>query len=54
MRRLIRLGVLLAAFVGGCQVQNWQAVDTCLDRGGQWLPATGVLPGGVCAGIEPG
>lgn len=53
MRRLIRLALLAAAFVGGCHAQHRLAVDTCLDRGGQWLAATGPLLGGVCAGVKP-
>ncbi len=52
MRRLLRLFLLIAAFLGGCQVQNWLAIDTCLDRGGQWAKSGGALPGGVCVGIE--
>ena len=56
MRRLLRLCLLIAAFLGGCQVQNWLAIDTCLDRGGQWAKSGrvligGALPGGVCIGI---
>ena len=52
MRRLLRLCLLIAAFMGGCQVQNWLAIDTCLDRGGQWVKSTGSLPGGVCRGLK--
>ncbi len=51
MRRLLRLCLLIAAFLGGCQVQNWLAVDACLDRGGQWGRSGGALPGGVCIGV---
>ncbi len=51
MRRLLRLCLLIAAFLGGCQVQNWLAIDTCLDRGGQWAKSGGKLPGGVCIGV---
>jgi len=54
MRRLIRLSLLAVAFAGGCQAQHRLAVDSCLDRGGQWLAAAGALPGGVCAGVRPG
>lgn len=53
MRRLIQLSVLAAVFAGGCQAQHWLAVDACLDRGGKWLAGSGVLPGGVCAGVAP-
>ena len=52
MRRLIRLCLLIAAFLGGCQVQNWVAIDACLDRGGQWDKSTGEVPGGVCIGVS--
>ena len=52
MWRLIRLCLLAAAFLGGCQLQNWLAIDRCLDRGGQWARATGPLPGGVCVGLK--
>ena len=51
MRRLLRLILLIAAFVGGCQVQNKLAIDTCLERGGHWAKSNGALPGGVCIGI---
>ena len=51
MRRLLRLCLLIAAFLGGCQVQNWLAIDTCLDRGGHWAKSAGELPGGVCIGV---
>lgn len=51
MRRLLRLGLLFAAFLGGCYAQNRLAIDTCLDRGGQWAQSDGALPGGVCVGI---
>ena len=54
MRRLVRLALIVAAFVAGCHAQNRLAVDACLDRGGKWLPADGALPGGVCAGVKPG
>ncbi len=54
MRRLLRLALIAAAFVAGCHAQNELAVDTCLDRGGKWLPTAGLVPGGVCAGIRPG
>ncbi len=52
MWRLLRLILLIAAFLGGCQVQNWLAIDTCLDRGGGWVKSTGALPGGVCIGVK--
>ncbi len=51
MRRLLRTCLLIAAFLGGCQVQNRLAIDTCLDRGGQWAESNGALPGGVCIGV---
>jgi hypothetical protein len=50
MRRLLRSCLLIAAFLGGCQVQNWLAIDTCLDRSGQWAESNGALLGGVCIG----
>jgi hypothetical protein len=49
---LFRLVLLIAAFAGGCQAQNWVAIDTCLDRGGQWAGTGGELPGGVCLGAR--
>ena len=52
MRRLLRLCLLIAAFLGGCHAQNWLAIDRCLDRGGQWAPSGGELPGGVCIGLK--
>lgn len=52
MRRLLRFCLLAAAFLGGCQVQNWLAIDTCLDRGGQWAQSSGAFPGGACVGIK--
>ena len=57
MRRLLRLCLLIAAFLGGCHAQNWLAIDTCLDRGGQWVKSDGEflgseIPGGVCVGIK--
>jgi hypothetical protein len=52
MRRLLRLCLLIAAFLGGCQVQNWLAIDACLDRDGQWARSGGELPGGVCVGVR--
>ena len=52
MWRLLRFCLLIAAFLGGCQVQNWLAIDACLDRGGQWAMSNGTLPGGVCLGIK--
>ncbi len=51
MRRLLRTGLLIAAFLGGCHAQNWLAIDTCLDRGGHWAKPDGELPGGVCIGV---
>jgi len=36
MRRLLRTCLPTTAFLGGGQVQNRLAIDTCLDRGGQW------------------
>ena len=51
---LVRMILLIAAFVGGCQMQNWVAIDACLDRGGQWARAEGALPGGVCIGAKAG
>jgi len=54
MRSLFRLCLLIAAFLGGCHVQNWVAIDHCLDRGGQWVKATGQIPGGVCTGVRAG
>ncbi len=54
MRRALRLVLIAAAFVAGCHAQNELAIDTCLDRGGEWLANAGLLPGGVCAGVEPG
>ena len=56
MRRLLRLCLLIAAFLGGCHAQNWLAIDACLDRGGQWAKSNrvlmgGELPGGVCIGV---
>jgi hypothetical protein len=56
MRRLLRTGLLIAAFLGGCHAQNRVAIDTCLDRGGQWAKSGRVLmgralPGGVCIGV---
>ena len=52
MRRLLRLCLLMAAILGGCQIQNWLAIDACVDRGGQWAKSSGVLPGGVCIGVH--
>jgi hypothetical protein len=52
MFRLLRLCLLIAAFLGGCYAQNWMAIDSCLDRGGQWAPSGGELPGGVCLGLK--
>ena len=52
MRRLLRLLLLIAAFLFGGQVQNWLAIDRCLDRGGQWADSGGVLPAGVCVGVR--
>jgi hypothetical protein len=57
MRRLLRLCLLIAAFLGGCQAQNMLAIDACLDRGGSWAESGAVflgsaLPGGVCLGIK--
>jgi hypothetical protein len=52
MFRLLRLCLLAAAFLGGCHAQNWMATNTCRDRGGQWEPSNGELPGGVCIGLK--
>ena len=52
MRRLLRLCLLIVAFLGGCQVQTWLAIDSCLDRGGQWAKSGAALPGGVCIGVR--
>ena len=52
MRRLLRLCLLIAAFLGGCHAQNLLAIDSCLDRGGQWAESGGELPGGVCLGVK--
>jgi len=52
MRRLLRTCLLIAAFLGGCQAQNRVAIDTCLDRGGQWASSGGEVPGGVCVGVR--
>jgi hypothetical protein len=52
MFRLLRLSLLVAAFLGGCRAQNWLAIDTCLDRGGQWEASTGALHGGACIGLK--
>ena len=52
VRRLIRLVLIAAAFVGGCHVQNRLAIDACVHRGGRWLAAAGALPGGVCTGLS--
>ena len=52
MRRLLRLCLLIAAFLGGCQAQNWLAIDSCLDHGGQWARSDGRLPRGVCIGVK--
>jgi len=52
MRRLLRICLLIAAFLGGCHAQNWLAIDTCLDRGGQWASSGSELPGGVCVGVR--
>jgi hypothetical protein len=52
MFRLLRLFLLAAAFLGGCQAQNWLSINRCLDRGGQWAPSGGELPGGVCVGLK--
>lgn len=54
MRRLLRTCLLIAAFLGGGKAQNWVAIDTCLDRGGQWARSGGTLPGGVCIGVGRG
>jgi len=51
MRGLLRLCLLIAAVLGGCQLQNWVAIDRCLDAGGHWAKATGPIPGGVCTGV---
>ena len=52
MRRLIRICLLIAAFVGGCHVQNWLAAERCAGQGGRWQPSQGDLPGGVCLGLK--
>ena len=57
MRRLLRLSLLIAAFLGGCQAQNLLAIDRCVDRGGTWAESGDVflgstLPGGVCLGVK--
>ncbi len=55
MRCLLRSCLPIAAFLGGCRVQNWLAIDTCLYWGGQWsgqwAKSGGGLPGGQCIGV---
>ena len=57
MRRLLRLCLLIAAFLGGCHAQNFLAIDSCLDRGGSWAESDAEflgskMPGGVCLGVK--
>ena len=52
MRRLIRITLLIVAFLGGCEAQNWIAMDRCTDRGGTWVDFQALIPGGVCQGAR--
>jgi hypothetical protein len=51
MRSLLRILLVIGAFVAGCQAQNWVAIDTCLEHGGQWKGIRSSVPGGVCVGV---
>jgi hypothetical protein len=52
MRRFFRLFLLITAFAAGCQMQNWVAINDCLEQGGQWAGSGSKLPGGVCLGAK--
>ena len=43
MRRLIRLTLLIAAFLGGCHLQHRLAVETCQDLGGRWVDLGAII-----------
>jgi hypothetical protein len=52
MFTLLRLCLLIAAFLAGYKLHGWLAADACLDRGGQWALSEGLIDTGYCVGLK--
>lgn len=54
MFTLLRLCLLIAAFLAGFKLHGWLAADACLDLGGRWARGAGVIGAGFCVGPRSG